>query len=114
VRYRANPVIVEAHRIREVRGPILLLENGENVVPSKEMKARYEPKAGDYWVIQADGYTYLNPCDVFERKYSAEPVIGRPPFETFKRATCRGSYVLGSACDACEKCAWERNQGRAA
>jgi len=34
----------------------------------------------------------------------------RPPFETFKRATCRGSYLLGSACGNCEKCMWERSQ----
>lgn len=32
----------------------------------------------------------------------------RPPFETFKAATCRGSYVLGTACGVCEKCAWEQ------
>jgi hypothetical protein len=35
----------------------------------------------------------------------------RPPFETFKNPTCRGSYVLGTACGHCEKCAWERSQG---
>lgn len=32
----------------------------------------------------------------------------RPPFETFTKPTCRGSYVLGTACGHCEKCEWER------
>lgn len=33
------------------------------------MMARYVPKPGDYLVRQADGYEYLNPKDVFERKF---------------------------------------------
>lgn len=32
----------------------------------------------------------------------------RPPYETFQRATCRGSIILNSACGLCERCAWER------
>lgn len=27
----------------------------------------------DYWVIQSDGYVYLNPAKVFERKYTRIP-----------------------------------------
>lgn len=76
MQYQAKPVRVEAHRIVRV-GAIhrdgnqyLALENGENVTASSEMRARMEPVPGDYWVIQADGYIYLNPKDVFERKYS--------------------------------------------
>lgn len=73
--YQANPVIVEAHRIvsrgsRQSDGIPLALENGENVVAPMEMAVRYDPKPGDYYVIQEDGYIYLNPKDVFERKYS--------------------------------------------
>jgi hypothetical protein len=89
MKYQANPVVVEAHRIVSV-GPVrgndvilpdgtwekegsqhLALDNGENVIASAAMRARMEPEPGDYWVKQEDGYIYLNPKDVFERKYSA-------------------------------------------
>lgn len=76
MRYQANPVIVDAHIIIGV-GPVTrhgemqcALQNGESVTASKEMLARFIPDAGDYWVVQADGYIYLNPKDVFLRKYS--------------------------------------------
>ncbi len=39
---------------------------------------------------------------------SAPANPNRPPFETFKHATCRGSYALGTACGNCEACIWER------
>ena len=71
MKYVANPVIVDAYKIKEIskyRG--LHLENGEYVTATKEMISRIAPKVGDYWVIQEDGYIYLNPKEVFERKYS--------------------------------------------
>jgi hypothetical protein len=79
MKYIANPVKVDAHIIIGV-GPVLrdgsmhlALQNGENVTANEGMISRMIPKEGDYWVIQSDGYTYLNPKDVFERKYSPEP-----------------------------------------
>lgn len=30
---------------------------------------------------------------------------------TFTRATCRGSFALGTACGHCERCDWERAAG---
>ncbi len=76
VKYCALPVIVDAEIIIGV-GPILsngsmhcALQNGVNAVASKEMLARFIPSEGDYLVTQADGYVYLNPKDVFERKYA--------------------------------------------
>jgi hypothetical protein len=59
--------------IRAVDRSTVPLENGENVVATSEMTARYKPVAGDYWVIQSDGYIYLNPKEFFERKYGAPP-----------------------------------------
>lgn len=75
-RYVANPVEVDAFVIMEVK-PMpesqncfkLLLDDGRVVEPDGGMVARMTPRAGDYWVVQSDGYIYLNPKDVFERKY---------------------------------------------
>lgn len=89
MKYQANPVIVDAYKIVSVGEPRgkggimwwsvdIALENGENVVADSGMLARYTPSVGDYWVVQEDGYTYLNPKEVFERKYS--------PFENEKEA----------------------------
>lgn len=84
----ANPVRVKAIRILEVtditnRAPgcgqtspdlMLRLEDGTNCAISADMTARYVPVVGDYMVWQEDGYTYVNPKDVFERKYRALPL----------------------------------------
>jgi hypothetical protein len=78
MRYVANPVVVDAWKITKViagsdeQPMVLHLENGRLVSPNAGMLARMAPCVGDYWVIQADGYIYLNPKDVFERKYSPE------------------------------------------
>lgn len=80
MKYRANPVIVDAFKIVSIMGGqnepnvgptySLELDSGSIVTATAEMCARMSPTVGDYWVIQSDGYIYLNPKDVFERKYS--------------------------------------------
>jgi hypothetical protein len=78
MKYIANPVEVDAEIIVSV-GPIqkdggmhLALQNGLNFSADKGMISRYIPQEGDYWVKQSDGYIYLNPKAVFERKYHAK------------------------------------------
>jgi hypothetical protein len=78
MKYIANPVEVEAEVIAEVVSPatdehpmILKLSSGKLYSPNAGMIARMTPVAGDYVVTQSDGYIYLNPKEVFERKYHA-------------------------------------------
>lgn len=76
MKYRANPVIVDAFKITDI-GPLLDdgsrwldLEGNPTSLATANMMSRMGPSVGDYWVVQSDGYVYLNPKDVFERKYS--------------------------------------------
>jgi hypothetical protein len=73
MKYVANPVIVDAFKITEIhtteKGLIILLEDGNGRELDPSMTARYIPKIGDYLVRAEDGYEYLNPKEVFERKY---------------------------------------------
>lgn len=75
MRYVANPVEVDAYEIADV-GELnsdgsrdIVLSTGVIEPADKGMLARYTPQPGDYWVKQADGYVYVNPKAVFERKY---------------------------------------------
>lgn len=74
--YQANPVIVSAFRIIGTKEPLasghvgLVLEGDNWHLATPEQLSRISPQPGDYVVVQADGYIYLNPRDVFERKYS--------------------------------------------
>lgn len=84
----ANPVHVKAQEIVNVIGATLTSNGGivavvldDDGTPfetifSPGMIARYEPVSGDYLVTQEDGYQYINPKAVFERKYR---VIGDEP-----------------------------------
>jgi hypothetical protein len=76
MKYQANPVIVDAYEITHVSE---LTENGSRWLALKdapghfataEMMSRMTPAVGDFWVVQSDGYVYLNPRDVFLRKYA--------------------------------------------
>ena len=77
MKYQAKPVIVDANTITDVHpkqenGDIeIKLDNGVTVTVTPAMTARYEPEVGAYYVVQEDGYAYLNPKEVFERKYEA-------------------------------------------
>lgn len=73
----ANPVRVNAATIldgtynSETGDTVLRLSDGRNYTAPANMTARYAPAPGDYLVTQEDGYEYINPKDVFERKYRA-------------------------------------------
>lgn len=82
MKYIANPVEVDALVIKDVGladgggGVWLTLETTDmdgvsdnGFLADKGMLARYFPVPGDYLVRQQDGYFYLNPKEVFERKY---------------------------------------------
>ena len=79
MKYIAKPVEVDAFKIVSIGAPdeagSLTVEidgvyQGHDTVHcTQAMLARMKPQLGDYVVIQSDGYVYLNPKDVFERKY---------------------------------------------
>jgi hypothetical protein len=72
----ANPVKVRAQVIYDIEEPtsetgfVAILTDGSRFALGSGHIARYAPVPGDYLVTQEDGYTYVNPKDVFERKYS--------------------------------------------
>lgn len=77
MKYQGKPVIVDAWPIRSV-GDLaadgtrrIVLSDGRESIATPEMLARMSPLVGDYLVRQDDGYEYLNPAAVFQRKYSA-------------------------------------------
>lgn len=76
MKYQAKPVIVDAFIVTSVSkihgdGSMGIgLQDGTVRTASRPMISRYIPVEGDYWVVQEDGYEYLNPKDVFERKYT--------------------------------------------
>lgn len=89
--YVANPVKVKASQILGVEpitgeaakpGQFMLTLDAMNekeqhltFVATPEMCARMTPVPGDYLVEQEDGYIYLNPKAVFEKKYALDTII---------------------------------------
>lgn len=76
MKYQARPVIVDAFKIVSITSMVggngtlvVVTDDGAYRKADAPMLARYNPVPGDYWVIQSDGYEYLNPAEVFERKY---------------------------------------------
>lgn len=80
MRYHANPAVeVEAKKITQIDvmadGSLALtLDDGSGFIPVPGMLSRIGLLVGDYVVTQLhDGYVYLNPKAVFERKYLPGP-----------------------------------------
>lgn len=79
MKYIANPVVADASVISQVSP--MRADGAYNIhfiddqgieqfrVVDAAMVSRMVPQPGDYLVTQGDGYTYLNPKEVFERKY---------------------------------------------
>jgi hypothetical protein len=70
----ANPVSVNARQIVGVHlaldGMNVGFSDGSFHMLNAAQISRHTPVIGDYIVTQEDGYVYVNPKDVFERKYS--------------------------------------------
>lgn len=78
MKYIANPVEVDAFAITDIGdnlgpnfGREVKVDDGSTRLITPEQMARMTPAVGDYFVIQSDGYIYINPKAVFERKYHA-------------------------------------------
>lgn len=82
----ANPVAVVARTILAVspitEGAMLALDDTTNYFASHAMLSRHTPVPGDYLVTQDDGYQYVNPKDVFERKYASVDCLAKDNPET--------------------------------
>lgn len=82
MRYIGNPIEVEAFKITgignvSINGNLAVTtDDGLTRLADAPMLSRINPEIGDYWVVQPDGYEYLNPKAVFECKYSPKVNLG--------------------------------------
>lgn len=101
----ANPVRVNAVQLVSFGGStdtddiIGYDAEGNSYTITAAMRARYEPESGDYFVTQEDGYRYVNPRDVFERKY--QPLGSRV---TFAEAEQIDEFLRGVGERAVDRC----------
>jgi len=71
--------IVRALKIKTIE-PLPYLEGGAKITPVEEgfppfkvqpaLFARYQPVAGDYWVVYEDDYASFSPAKAFEEGYT--------------------------------------------
>lgn len=88
MKYIAQPVIVDAYEILVVHQPTegstkrqVDCTEDRTFFITPEMTSRITLEPGLFVVIQSDGYVYLNPPEVFYRKYTAQDAVldGRTP-----------------------------------
>src|SRR6185437_5845262 len=93
--HKANPVRVNARAVVELTadthcgGFMAKLCDGSRFHITAAMSVRHTPIVGDYIVTQEDGYVYVNPKDVFERKYSP---IAKANVDVYTRDDCIFNY----------------------
>ncbi len=95
ITHRARPVGVQARKIIAILGAmsgggrLVKLDDHSTYSLDPAMTARVFPTVGDYLIVGQDGYAYINPSDVFERKYEPlyDPILDEARFQ-------RGDVVL--------------------
>lgn len=61
---------VQAAKILEVHGNLLLIPGGRSLTVTQEYKHKHNPQAGGYFVKYEDGYESYSPAAAFESGYT--------------------------------------------